>query len=206
MNKVTLTISIIALLGVILLTISRNNPETVENKKENPTETSYTDTVKTGNIAYVNIDSLVDSYSLYNELQTALMDKQARLSKEQESKMLSLQRKERELQQKVQERMMTQTTAQEQMQKLLALQQQYVQEGQMLELQLSEENQNITRQVYDSIYTYLKKYNVNKKYDLILSSAVVGGTVLLAKDGMDITGAVIKGMNAGYLSSGNIGK
>jgi len=201
-NKVSLIISIIALLGVILLTINsvKKSGDTQESVKKNIV-TDTASLTKSSNIAYINIDSLVDSYTLYNELKTALLSKQERLSHEQENKMMSLQRKEMEIQQQLESRMMTQTKAQEEAAKLYGLQQQYLQENQQLEVQLAEENQKMTLRVYDSIQSYLKEFNKDLQYELILSSTVLGGTVMLAKDGMDITTPVLKGMNERYSKS-----
>jgi outer membrane protein len=192
MKNIGLYLSIVALLGVVMLYVDRfsGKKEGSSSKTEQNVEFSGTE-----NVAFVNIDSLVDSYDYYNELKASMMQKQTNLGNDLESRYKSLQRKAMELQQKVEQRLMTPTTAQNEQQKLMQQEQQIMADKQNLELQLAEENQNLTVQILDSVKNYLNIINKDQKYSLILSSNVIGGTVLTSAAGKDITSEVIKGLN-----------
>jgi outer membrane protein len=62
--------------------------------------------------------------------------------------------------------------------------------------ELSAENQKNNVTLHDSINSFLKVYNNDKKYDLIISR--VGDNLLYANEALDITQEVINGLNARY--------
>ena len=62
--------------------------------------------------------------------------------------------------------------------------------------ELSAESQKNNITLHDSIDSFLKAYNAEKKYDLILSR--VGDNLLFANEALDITEEVINGLNARY--------
>jgi len=194
MKNISLYLSIFALVAVTLLFIDRMKSNSAHKTKgsENIAESD-------SKIAYVNIDSLVDSYDFYNEIKTNLIGKQKNMEADLESRYKSLQNRAYDLQQKVEKKMMTPTTAQSEQEKLMAQQQQIMNDKQNLEAQLGEENQKMLLQTLDSITKFLKVYNKSHNYTLILSNQSVGGTVLLANDkNMNITKEVIEGLNKNY--------
>ena len=62
--------------------------------------------------------------------------------------------------------------------------------------ELSAESQKNNITLHDSINSFLKAYNADKKFDLILSR--VGDNLLYANDALNITEEVINGLNARY--------
>jgi outer membrane protein len=62
--------------------------------------------------------------------------------------------------------------------------------------ELSAESQKNNVTLHDSINSFLKSYNTEKKYDLIISR--VGDNLLYANEALDITQEVINGLNARY--------
>jgi outer membrane protein len=139
-------------------------------------------------------------------LKAGMMQKQTTMSSDLETRYKSLQRKAMELQNKVEQRLMTPTTAQNEQQKLMQQEQEIMSDKQNLEMQLAEENQKLTIQILDSVKNYLSVINKERAYSLILSSNVIGGTVLAAGMDKDITSEVIKGLNERFRKSkGNAG-
>ena len=61
---------------------------------------------------------------------------------------------------------------------------------------LREQNE-INKKLYAVIIAFLKEYNKEKGYNLILSTTL-GGTVFYAEDGFDITQDILKQLNAQY--------
>ena len=75
------------------------------------------------------------------------------------------------------------------------------QELQELEAKLSQdiamELQNINLQLADSLTNYLKEYNADGRFQMILSNTGKDN-ILMAADALDITNDVIEGLNARY--------
>ena len=75
------------------------------------------------------------------------------------------------------------------------------QELQELEAKLTQdimlENQKLNMQLADSLNTFLKIFNADGRYHVILSNSAKDN-VLMASEQYDITSAVIEGMNARY--------
>ena len=72
---------------------------------------------------------------------------------------------------------------------------------QKLQSEMSEnaqrEQMEINRKLYDAITNFLTDYNKSRGYQLILSTTL-GGNVLFAQDGFDITNEVVSLLNAQY--------
>ena len=75
------------------------------------------------------------------------------------------------------------------------------QDIQQLEAKLTQdimvENQKVNAQLADSLTNYLKIYNADGRYHIILSNAAKDN-VLMASEQYDITDQVIEGLNARY--------
>jgi len=201
MNKAPLILSVIALMISVLLLVNNFTGDKAPKSTSNSGNNTEVSQELTGDIAYVHIDSIVDSYDYYNMMKTALMKKQEEEGGKIESRYRTLQRKAMEMQKQVDSRMMTPTTAQKKQQELMAAEQQIMVDKQNMEMQLGEESQNLTLQVFDSIKVMLEEVNKEHHYKMILSSTKVGGTVLIGDANLDITSKVLAGMNKRYKAS-----
>jgi len=63
--------------------------------------------------------------------------------------------------------------------------------------ELSQQEMNLNIQLLDSITNFLKRYNQKYKFDYILNIKK-GGDVFLSNKTLDITGDVLKELNAEY--------
>lgn len=197
MKNIPIIVSIVALaLSIIAIVGSMNNktPDGSSSPAENTNPLDY-------KIAYVNLDTLVDAYDYYNEEKTKLLKWQTEKETDLDSRYKALQRKALEIQKKVQDRMMTPTTAQKRGEQLAFQEQQIMQDKQTFEYESMEKNQKLTLAVFDSIKTYLRVYNKDKNYKLILSNDTLGTTILLGGSKMNITPDIIKGLNDRYRSA-----
>ena len=66
-----------------------------------------------------------------------------------------------------------------------------------LKQELSADESNLYSDVYDKVQKYLKSYAEENNIDLILSYTR-GGAVWYGKDALDVTKAVIEGLNKEY--------
>lgn len=189
-NKVSLIISIIALAGVILLFVAYLSKDNNNGKSQSSSKNNR----ETPKIAFVNVDSALASYDLYNALSLQLMQKQQELQNQLQSKMLSLQNRMSKLQNQYSQHLITSQKYQQQAQSLSNEQMQLQQWQEEKSLELNEDQVALNERVYDSIKNVIKIINNEGEYDLVISNAV-GGTLLYGNPKWNITGKVIKLLN-----------
>ncbi|MCQ2973869.1 MAG: OmpH family outer membrane protein [Bacteroidales bacterium] len=156
--------------------------------------------VSSSDIAYVNMDSLIDKYDLYNDLSTQLMTKQNELEQDFQSKAKSLERKALDLQNQYNKNLITPTRAQEVQQNLQVEQQKLMNWRDEKLMELSDDQSKISKMVYDSIKNYVDIYNAEKGYKFILSNNL-GGVLLYGDKKADITEDILKALNKRYQGS-----
>lgn len=193
MKKAPLIISIIALLGVILLFVNQFSSKTQPEQARKKSDSEML------NIAYVKLDTLIDSYHYYNDRKTELIEESQAKQGDLEARYRSLQRKAYEIQSQVQNRMMTPTKAEKQQQRLVQEEQKIMQDKQTYELEIMEKNQALMKEVLDSIKNYVKIYNKDYNYELVMTNDTIGSTILYAEEPMNITDDILKGINERYL-------
>jgi outer membrane protein len=165
-----------------------------------------TDDVQKSKIAYVNVDSVLAYYDLYNALSLQLAQKQQDLQNQLQSKMLSLQNRAYQLQQQYSQHLITTQKYQEKAEKLQNEQMQLQQWQDQKALELNDEQMNMMNRIYDSLKAVVDVINADKKYDLIITNSTDGSGVLLyGNPDWNITNEVIELLNqrAGVIDSLN---
>lgn len=150
-----------------------------------------------GKIVFVQIDSIMSGYGLAQDLQASWEAKSTKAQNELSAKERSLQRELREYQEKLQKGLVTSFQAQEieaglqkKQQDLLAYRDRMMQE-------LSEENNVMMNRISEAIMAYVRKYNAEKKFSMILSTPGAN-TVMTADPALNITDELLKGLNDEY--------
>lgn len=148
-------------------------------------------------IAYVEIDTLLSKYQFYIDMAEEL------LRKEENSRLLlaekanEFQSEVETFQKKLQNNVFSSQERAQQEQNRLAKKQQDLEElNTRLSNELALESQNNSLKISEVIQSYLKKYNENKGYSIILTK--VGDNILLIDESMNITDEVLAGLNAEY--------
>ena len=149
-------------------------------------------------IAYVMTDTLSEAYEYFNDLQSALLIDQQEKEAELSNRYQALQNKFLKLQRDVQNRMMTQATAQKKQEQLGLQQQKLQQDQQIYEMEMMEKSQKMTFDILDSIQNYINIYNEEHHYNMVITSDTLGSQILYADKQFDITKDVIKGLNKRY--------
>lgn len=191
MKNISLILNIVLLVAVTVLYIDRftgnssDNNETADNNNSAP------------EIVYVNLDSLMNSYDLYNELKTELIQEQQKLEANLNSKVKGFQRRAMEFQQKVEKRLVTTSQAEKMQQQLANEQQTLAQLKDQLQMELMDKEQKMTQEIYNKLNDYLKKYNETQKHKIILGNTM-GNVVLKADNKLDITQKILQGLNEEY--------
>ncbi len=186
--------SILVLAVIITVSLSNCN-------KDNGKDNTISGETAKFKIAVVKTDTLAESYEYYNDLQTALMLEQQDKEADLNARYKSLQTKFLKIQRDLQNRMITPTSAQKKQEQLALEQQKLQQDQQNYQVDMMDKSQKLTLQILDSIKNYLKVYNKENHYDMILTSDTLGSNILLFDKKYDITEDVIKGLNKRYRAS-----
>lgn len=148
-------------------------------------------------IAYVEIDSLATQYEFCKAELKVLEDKQASLRAQMQSKSQALQNAAANFQKKMQDgSITTEAQAKQEQQRLVRQEQQLQQFSQQAESQMAEAMDAYQKKLRENLDAFLKDYNKDKKYKLILSKS--GDNMLYADKSLDITAEVIAGLNKRY--------
>lgn len=195
MKNASLIINIVLIVAVLLLYIDR-----FSNRSGNDSSSENTNVVNSGEgvtVAYVQMDSLLNNYSLYNELRVQFNQNQQRLESNLASKSRTLETKAADLQSKMEQRLVTQRQAEDMQRQLMQEQQNLIALRDEMAGKLMSDEQVMNKQIYDSIQSYLSDLNKKHNFKVILSTTT-GGPVLLADSTLNLTKAVIDGMNKRY--------
>lgn len=150
-----------------------------------------------GQIVYVQIDSLMRGYGMAIDLQAAFATKSEKAQNELTSKGRSLEREMRDYQEKAQKGLITRFQAQDIETGLQKKQQSVLEYRDRMMQELGEEEAVMMNKISDAIMQYVKKYNAEKKYSMIISTQGAN-TVLIADPSLNITDELLKGLNEEY--------
>ena len=151
-----------------------------------------------GSIVYVQLDSLVNQYDMYNDLKSELESKVQAVQEDLTKKGRSFESAVKDFEAKIAKGLLTRSQAEEQQQRLVEREQNLQGLSQQKQMELAEEEAVMMRRVMDAIQTYITKYNQDKGYALILSVPVLAGDPSL-----NITQDVRAGLNEEYIKSKN---
>ena len=148
-------------------------------------------------IAYVEVDSLMTQYDFAKDYSVTLQKKSNNARNTLTQKGNALQAAVNNFQQKLNNNGFQSREQAARVQAAIERQQRDLQELQgRLEGELASETAKFNEALRDSLQNFLKAYNNDKHYDLILSKA--GDNILMADKKYDITVDVINGLNKRY--------
>lgn len=149
-------------------------------------------------IAYVEIDSLLTKYRYWNDLNELMIQKEENIRTTLNEKAKELEKEMREFQRKLENNGFASRERAEQENLRLAQKQRDLQQLQeKLANDLQTENQKNSLQLRDSINSFLKIYNKDKGYSLIISNTGFDN-LLYADQAFNITSEIVDGLNARY--------
>lgn len=191
MKKILLAASVAALLMV-----------GCNNKNNAPGQVSGNDSVVSvsSQVAYINLDSLIGNYKMYIDLRAAYEAKAKKADTELTSRGRSLERDIADYQEKVQKGLVTRSQAQTIEEGLNTKQQSFMQHRERVMGEMAEEEQVMLNQIQHSIIEFLKEFNSDHRYGMILSTTAAG-PILNADPALDLTNVVLSGLNKKYTES-----
>lgn len=196
-NNLSLALNAILLIAVIVLFVKVFSNK---NQGSEPLLIKKGDSTALANlpIAYVNIDSLLLNYTFAKNANEALTRKQEDSRVTINSRQRELQGEMMEFQKKLETgAFLSRERAEQEQIRLQKKQQDLQMTADRLTQQIMEQQQKMSEQLRDTINAFMKDYNKDGKYQLILSNTA-HDNVLYAGKQYDITADVIKKLNERY--------
>ena len=191
MNKIQIVINVILVAAVATLfgiVLAGKKPAAKEVAAVDPSEVLP--------VAYLNVDSLLANYTFAQEASEKLMSKQEDARVKMNTKLRTFQNEVADFQRKLENNAFLSRERAEKEQQRLAKKEQELQE---LEAKLTQdimiENQKSNVQLADSLTNFLKEFNADGRYHVILSNTAKDN-VLMAAEQYDITDEIVNGLNA----------
>ncbi|MBP8067033.1 MAG: OmpH family outer membrane protein [Pedobacter sp.] len=193
MNKSPLKLSNLAtaIALVSVLTACGNK----DSKTETP-KTTATTVAADEKIVYVNSDTLLTKYEYFKDLKSKMETKGKAAESDMAAKTQAFQREVQQYQQQqntlpADQRAATEQRLSRKQQELQAYQQNA---GAALQSEQAKEQEVL----YDKVAEYLKSYAKTKGYKMVLTYSKGNSAILFADESLDVTNAVIVGLNEAY--------
>ena len=194
MKNLSIGLNVLLLIAVIVLYILHFSGNSKSTSNQSGTVTVNAD----AKIVYINMDTLLNNYTQSRELNEAFLKKLEANRTELNIKVKNFDREAAEFRNKVENGgFMTRERAEQTQMDLMIKQQNLQKLQQEMTENAQREQMEINRKLYDAITNFLTEYNKAKGFQLILSTTL-GGNVLFAQEGFDITNDVVNQLNEQY--------
>ncbi len=149
-------------------------------------------------IAYVNVDTLLLNYNYSKDLNETLLRKRENAQATLTQKARQLETEMSEFQRKYENNaFLSEQSFKNQQQRLQKKQADLQKLEENLTQQLLEEQQAMNKLLRDTVYSFLARYNADKKYQLILSNSM-NDNIMMSEPDYNITDEVLKALNKAY--------
>ncbi len=154
-------------------------------------------------LAYVDVDTLLTKYNFCIDLNEAMMKKEENIRLTLNQKAATLEKDQKEFQKKYENNaFISPERAQQEYNRLMKAQQDLQELSNKLSNELATETAKNNLQLRDSINNFIQAYNKIKGYNMIFSNTGFDN-LLYADQSMNITNAIVEGLNARYNSATN---
>ncbi|MDP3437113.1 MAG: OmpH family outer membrane protein [Bacteroidales bacterium] len=198
MKNASIITNIILTVAVIVLFILHFTSKPGTN---GTSETSQSEFAAAGDIVFIQIDSLINQYDMFNDLRSEFENKAQTIQNDLNKRSRTFENDVKDFQQKVQKGLITRSQAEAQQQTLAQREQELQGYAQQKQSEMSEEEAVLYRKVFDALSSYLKILNQEKRYSLIVSTTGATNTILDGDPSLNITKMVVDGMNQEYIKT-----
>jgi len=199
MKNTSLILSIIAFVAAAVFGILYL---TGNGKKTTADECCQDATAPKGEIVYFNLDRVLQEYDMANELRSVVETKVEGINAEVNRRGKKLENDIKAFQDKVNKGLLTRTVAETQSAKLQQQEQDFNNYAGQKQQEILEEQQVMMNQLADAIQTWIDGYNEKMHYGMIIANQQ-NSPVITADAALDITDAVIAGLNEEYVKTKN---
>ena len=156
-----------------------------------------------GSIVYFDLDRVLNEYDMANDLRSVAETKVNSINQEVNRRGTKLEKDTKAFQEKINKGLMTQSVAEIQYKKLQEQQNSFNQYAAQKQQEIAEEQQVMMNQIADAIKTFIDEFNAEKGYAMILTTQgdILPAPVVTADPSLDITDAILEGLNAAYIKS-----
>ena len=201
MKKANLIINIVLIIAVAALFVLHFTG--AGTSAQGPAAGSESVTAVKGDIVYINLDTLVNQYDMYNDLRSELQGKLTAIENDINKPGRALENDIKSFQEKMQKGLLTRSQAESMNNDLAQRDQDLRNLTQQKQMEMAEEESVMLNKVMDAITTYVTEYNKQKQYSLILTTTAATTTVINGDTGLNITQEILNGLNAEYIRNRN---
>lgn len=201
MKNTSLILSIVSLVAVVVFGILLLTKDG-SSKAEVSVAGESTEVAAKGDIVYIDLDRILMEYDMANDLRSVVQTKVENIQAEINRRGQKLQNEVNSFQEKLDKGLMTRSVAEVQSQKLQEQEIEFNNYAAQKEQEINEEQMVMMNQLGDAIQTFLNKYNEEKQYAMILTNSG-GAPVIVADQALNITDAVLAGLNEEYIKTKN---
>ena len=160
-------------------------------------------TARAGAIVYFNLDRVLEEYDMANDLRSVAETRINSINQEVTRRGNKLEKDIKTFQDKINKGLMTQSVAEVQSRKLQEQQNSFQQYAAQKQQEVAEEQAVMMNQIADAIKTFIDAFNEEKGYAMILTTQgdILPAPVVCADPKLDITDAVLEGLNAAYVKA-----
>lgn len=156
-----------------------------------------------GDVVYIQIDSLVQNYDMFNDLRSEFEGKATKIQNDLNKRGRAFENEAKNFEEKLNKGLLTRSQAESMQANLVQKQQELQNYSQQKQMELAEEEQVLLNKVMDAIKTYVKEYNKTHQYALILTTSATTQVVIEGNPSLDITQSVLNGLNEEYIKNRN---
>ena len=201
MKNTSLILSIISLVAVVVFGIMSltkgGKNEAVQAEGE-----AVENVAGAGSIVYIDLDRILMEYDMANDLRSVVETKVQNIQAEVNRRGQKLEMEVAAYQEKNQKGLMTRSVAEAQGQKLQQQEIDFNNYAAQKQQEINEEQVVMMNQLGDAIQTFINNYNEEKQYAMILTNSG-GAPVIVADQALNITDAVLAGLNEEYIKTKN---
>lgn len=191
LQKALLILNIILLAAVVYLFADRSSSNKGDDAKADTSEEAASGPLS---VAYVNIDTLLNNYTIFKSKQEELSAREQQEDGKLRSRGKALEREIMALQEKAQMGTMTPKDLQNEEQRLMAKQQSFMEDQERISRELLAETTRINDELQGKIVATIKDFKEENGYDIVLSYGS-GSPVLAIDESLDITQLVLSRLN-----------
>lgn len=212
MKKTTHILSALAIGAVAAFgSVSCNQSAQTGNTDTHAADSTQTSAPK-GAIVYIDMTRLMAEYDMANDLRAVVETKVSEIQAEITRRETNLTNAVARYQEKMQKGLMTRTVAEVEAEKLQKQELEFNNYANQKNNEINEELLVMNNQINDAIITFVNKYNEEMQYAMIIVSqgdaegdgmVTLSSPVLTADPSLDITDAVLAGLNEEYIATKN---
>ncbi len=202
MKLTSFILSIVSIVAVIVMAIVGFSSPAVEQASPAAGDSTVVSAGK-GDFVYLQLDRVVTEYDKYNDMMSAIETKAQGIQNDITRRGQLFENEVTTFQNKVSKGLMTRSVAEAQQEELMKKEQElniYVGQKQQ---EIQDEQIVMTNTIMEDIKNFVARYNQDKGYSLILTTSEATNTIILGNASIDITDAVIAGLNEEYTRTKN---